>query len=62
MGEIIGGEFSIHEETLNNKEMKYKIDFSFSSGRCALFAILNELEHVIGKQGGYCFRTFYVIQ
>ena len=62
MGDIIGGEFSIHEETLNRKNQNTKYDFAFSSGRCALFAILNELEHVIGKRGGYCFRTFYVIQ
>ena len=50
MGRIIGGEFSILEETLKNQDKKS--DFPFSSGRCALFAILNDLEHVIGKRGG----------
>lgn len=42
MGDIIGGEFSIHEETLNRKNQNTKYDFAFSSGRCALSAILNE--------------------
>ena len=52
MGDIIGGEFSIHEDTLNRNNQNTKYDFAFSSGRCALFAILNKLEHVIGKRGG----------
>ena len=61
MGRIIGGEFSILEETLKNQDKKS--DFPFSSGRCALFAILNDLEHVIGKRGGgYCSRIIYVNQ
>lgn len=57
MGYIIGGEFSILEETLNNKNQNIQKDFTFSSGRCALFAILNELECLIGNRGGYCSRT-----
>lgn len=58
MGDIIGGEFSIHEETLNSKNKNTKYDFAFSSGRCALFAILNELEHLIGKRGGILLPNF----
>lgn len=58
MGDIIGGEFFIPEETLNRKNQNTKYDFAFSSGRCALFAILNELEHVIGKRGGVLLPNF----
>lgn len=51
MGKVIGGEFSILEKTLNKKNQDKKSDFPFSSGRCALFAILNDLGYVIGKRG-----------
>ena len=50
MGDIIGGEFSIHEETLNRKNQDTKYDFAFSSGRCALFAILNALNFPRGSR------------
>lgn len=62
MGKVIGGEFSILEKTLNKKNQDKKSDFPFSSGRCALFAILNDLGYVIGKRGGYCSRIIYVNQ
>lgn len=51
MGDIIGGEFSILEESLNQKNRNEKKDITLSSGRCALFAILKELEYEIGKRG-----------
>ena len=54
MSDIIGGEFSILEESLNKDETQYRYneDIVFSSGRCALFAILKEIEHITGKRGG----------
>lgn len=54
---VIGGEFSISHEMLVGAD-KTCVTFScgnnnyYSSGRCALYAILNDIEQLFGKQGG----------
>lgn len=64
---IIGGEFAISHEMLSQRGnfefIKNRNDgFYYSSGRCALYAILQDVDHSFGKMGGgYCFQTTYVI-
>lgn len=52
---IIGGEFAIsHELTISNGTNLQTADntYYYSSGRCALFAILSDIKHTFGKIGG----------
>ena len=52
---IIGGEFAIsHELTISNSTDLQTANntYYYSSGRCALFAILKDIEHIYGKIGG----------
>lgn len=44
MDKVIGGEFSVESSLLDNKEIK--IDIQYSSGRCALAAILNHIKGI----------------
>lgn len=62
---IIGGEFAIsHELTISNSTDLQTADnaYYYSSGRCALFAILNDIKHTFGKSGGYCSQIICATQ
>lgn len=51
---IIGGEFAISHElmTVNSSELHDEDKYYYSSGRCALYAVLKDIEYLFGESGG----------
>lgn len=50
---IIGGEFAISHElmTVNSSELHDEDKYYYSSGRCALYAVLKDIEYLFGESG-----------
>lgn len=60
---IIGGEFAIPHELISKDNTGLRLEankYYYSSGRCALFAVLNDIEHTLGEIGGGTSPRFFM--
>ena len=58
---IIGGEFAIPHELISKDNTELQVEankYYYSSGRCALFAVLNDIEHMLGEIVGVLLPDF----